>query len=111
MGTLAAAAEAEAEAKSDVSIPYDAAARLAFEALSDDTLAFEDYAKTYKAEAIEFVKSKGYFASSSPSLSSSSSVDAVTDASASSDSSATTTIAPATAPTTITIQEDQKRMR
>jgi len=109
--TLAAATDATSATDSDVSIPYDAAARLAFEALGDDTLAFEDYAKTYKAEAIEFVKSKGYFASSSPSLSSSSSVDAVTDASASSDSSATTTIAPATAPTTITIQEEQKRMR
>ena len=108
--TLAAAAEADAEAASDVSIPYDAAARLAFEALGDDTLAFEDYIKTYKAEAIEFVKSKGFFASSSSSsspLSSSFSVDAVTDASASSDSSATAT----TAPTTITIQEEQKRMR
>merc|ERR1719506_2498767 len=107
--TLAAAAEADAEAASDVSIPYDAAARLAFEALGDDTLAFEDYIKTYKAEAIEFVKSKGFFASSSSSSpsSSSSSVDAVTDASASSDSSATAT----TAPTTITIQEEQKRMR
>ena len=79
--TLAAAAEATAAdadaADSDVSIPYDAAARLAFEALGDDTLAFEDYATTYKAEAIELVKSKGFFASSSSSSTGSAATTAV----------------------------------
>lgn len=64
-------------AASDVSIPYDAAARLAFEALGDDTLAFEDYAPTYKAEAIELVKSKGFFASSSSSSTGSAATTAV----------------------------------
>ena len=66
-----------AAAGSDVSIPYDAAARLAFEALGDDTLAFEDYAPTYKAEAIELVKSKGFFASSSSSSTGSAAATAV----------------------------------
>jgi hypothetical protein len=66
-----------AAAGSDVSIPYDAAARLAFEALGDDTLAFEDYATTYKAEAIELVKSKGFFASSSSSSTGSAATTAV----------------------------------
>ena len=68
---------ADAAAASDVSIPYDAAARLAFEALGDDTLAFEDYAPTYKAEAIELVKSKGFFASSSSSSTGSAATTAV----------------------------------
>ena len=75
--TLAAATDATSATDSDVSIPYDAAARLAFEALGDDTLAFEDYAKTYKAEAIELVKSKGFFASSSSSSTGSAATTAV----------------------------------
>ena len=42
----------------DVSIPYDAAAELAFENSGDKSIPFSDFKVTYLAEAIESVKSK-----------------------------------------------------
>jgi hypothetical protein len=53
-------AKREAETPSeiiDVSVPYDAAARLAYEA-SDKALTFEEFEVKYLAEAVELVKSK-----------------------------------------------------
>jgi hypothetical protein len=50
-------AKKEPEAKIDVSVPYDAAARLAYEA-SDKSVTFEEFEVKYLAEAVELVKSK-----------------------------------------------------
>jgi hypothetical protein len=41
----------------DISIPYDAAAKLAYEA-SDKSMAYDDFKIKYEAEAVELVKSK-----------------------------------------------------
>ena len=48
---------APAEASSDVSVPYNAAAKLAYEA-SDKSMTFADFEPTYLAQAVELVKSK-----------------------------------------------------
>merc|ERR1712194_375626 len=64
----------------DVSIPYDAAARLEFDADDDKgDISFEDYKKKYTADAIELVKSKGFFASSSTVSSSSATINGETN--------------------------------
>ena len=54
-----AVAEQEAiEKASDVSIPYDAAAKLAYETASDKSMGYEAFKKQYEADAVEMVKSK-----------------------------------------------------
>lgn len=55
---IAAKATASSKHKTvDVSIPYDAAAKLAFET-SDKLLPYDDFKAKYEAEAVELVKSK-----------------------------------------------------
>ena len=51
------AAKVEDVADIDISIPYDAAAKLAYEA-SDKSMAFADFKTKYEADAVELVKSK-----------------------------------------------------
>jgi len=45
------------EESSDVSIPYDAAAKNAYEA-SDKSMDYADFKAKYEADAVELVKSK-----------------------------------------------------
>ena len=53
-----AAPAEENEETADVSVPYDAAARLAYDASGDKSVSFDDFLPQYLADAVAHVKSK-----------------------------------------------------